>query len=73
MADRFFTQKHCDRCGGGLENGRIMSMFNTDCICLACSHAERQDPDYNKAVEADHEQIRQGNYNYEGLRGKDCE
>jgi len=33
MDSRFFTQKHCDRCGGTLEAGRIMSMFNTDCLC----------------------------------------
>lgn len=32
--DKFFTQKTCDRCGGSLENGRIMSMFNTECICM---------------------------------------
>lgn len=26
--DKFFTQKTCDRCGGSLEKGRIMSMLN---------------------------------------------
>lgn len=35
--DRFFTQKHCDRCGGSLDGGRTMSMFNEDCICMECS------------------------------------
>lgn len=67
--DKFFTQRHCDRCGKSLEAGRIMSMFNTQCICLDCSIAEKKDPDYRKAVEADHAEIRRGNYNYEGLRG----
>jgi len=67
--DKFFNQKHCDRCGGDLKNGRIMSMFNTDCICMACSNKEKLDKDYKKAVEADHEQIKKGNYNFEGIRG----
>lgn len=34
--DKFFIQESCDRCGGSLTGGRIMSMFNTDCICLDC-------------------------------------
>ena len=46
-----------------------MSMFNTDCICMDCSAAEKQDKDYRTAVDADIAQIRQGNYNYKGLRG----
>lgn len=46
-----------------------MSMFNEDCICIECSTKEKQDKDYKQAVEADHEQIRQGNYNYKGIRG----
>ena len=65
--DRFFTQEKCDRCGGSLEEGRTMSMYNTDCICMKCKAEERKRPDYNKAVEADHEQIRQGNYNFSGI------
>ena len=51
--DRFFSQKHCDRCGGSLEGGRIMSMFNEQCICMGCKEKETKDPEYNKAVEAD--------------------
>lgn len=69
MKDRFFTQKHCDRCGGSLENGRIMSRLNTDCLCMICSEKEKQDKDYDKAVQAEHEEIREGNYNYKGLKG----
>lgn len=65
--DRFFMQKYCDRCGGSLESGRTMSMYNTDCICMECKRKERQRSDYNKAVEADHEQIRAGNYNFKGI------
>lgn len=68
--DTFFTQKHCDRCGKSLEGGRIMSMFNTDCICLPCKEQERQDSDYEKAVEVEHDEIKKGNYNYKGIREK---
>ncbi len=65
--DNFFTQSKCDRCGGSLEGGRIMSMFNTDCICMACKSAERKRPDYKKALDTDREQIARGNYNYAGI------
>lgn len=67
--DKFFTQKNCDRCGGNLDDGRIMSMFNTDCICKVCLKKEKHDKDYNKALQADHDQIRKGNYNFKGIRG----
>ena len=65
--DRFFTQKYCDRCGGSLKNGRIMSMYNTDCLCMECKRKETERPDYRKAQEAEAEQVRAGNYNYGGI------
>ena len=68
--DKFFTQKHCDRCKGSLEGGRILSMFNEDCICLKCKDKEIEDPEYHKAVEADHREIKKGNYNFKGIKGK---
>lgn len=68
--DKFFTQKTCDRCGGSLDKGRIMSMFNTDCICMNCLEKEKKDKDYEKAVKADYEEIKKGNYNYKGIRGE---
>lgn len=67
MADKFFTQKFCDRCYGSLSGGRIMSMFNEDCICMDCSERERQDPKYKAAVDADIAEIRKGNYNFKGI------
>jgi len=67
MADRFFTQANCDRCGGSLIGGRTMSMFDTATICLACKEKERQHPDYQKALEADHEAIRRGDFNFKGI------
>ncbi len=68
--DKFFTQKTCDRCCGSLEKGRIMSMFNTDCICMDCLEKEKKDKDYDKAVKAEMEEIKKGNYNYKGIRGE---
>ncbi len=65
--DKFFTQQTCDRCGGSLEGGRIMSMYNEDCICIKCKEEERKRSDYRKAVDADNEQIRNGNYNFKGI------
>lgn len=65
--DKFFTQEFCDRCGGSLEDGRIMSMYNNDCICMKCKEAERQRPDYEVAVKADHDAIKAGNYNFAGI------
>ena len=65
--DDFFKKTRCDRCGGSLDGGRIMSMFNEDVICMACKEKERQRPDYRKAVEADNEAIRNGNRNFKGI------
>ncbi|MFA6308616.1 MAG: gamma-glutamylcyclotransferase [Clostridia bacterium] len=67
--DKFFSQKHCDRCHMELIGGRIMSMFNEQCICMDCSDKEIKDKDYKKAVSADHEEIKRGNYNFKGIRG----
>ena len=65
--DTFLTQTTCDRCGGTLKDGRIMSMYNQECICIRCKEKERQRGDYSMAVEADHDQIRKGNYNFVGI------
>lgn len=66
--DKFFSQHHCDRCGGSLKAGRIMSMYSAECLCLACKEAERKRDDYQEALAADHREIRKGNYNYQGIR-----
>ena len=69
--DRFFTQNNCDRCRGELTGGRTMSMFNEDCICMECARKERERPDYKDAVEADHAEIKRGNYNFKGIGYKE--
>lgn len=65
--DRFYTVSKCDRCGGSLEGGRILSMFNTDVLCMKCKDEERKRPDYKAAQEADIAEIKKGNYNFEGI------
>lgn len=65
--DTFFTQTHCDRCHQPLNGARTMSMFNEDCICMDCSAKEKARADYSKAVEADHAEIKKGNYNFKGI------
>jgi hypothetical protein len=67
MQDEFFTKKKCDRCGGSLDGGRTMSRFNTDCLCMRCAEAEKNHPDYDKAVEAEIAEIRKGNFNFKGI------
>lgn len=47
-----------------------MSMFNEDTLCMSCKDKEIKDPEYKEAVEADHEAIKKGNFNYKGIRGK---
>lgn len=58
--------KNCGRCGK--ETGvTIVSMFNTDTICLNCKKKEEKHPDYVKAVKADNNAIKRGNYNFRGI------
>ncbi len=56
----------CDRC---YEDTlcTIMSMFNTQVICMECKEKERNRPDYKRAVDADNEQIKQGIYDFKGI------
>ena len=67
MTERFFTQRHCDRCGKDLKGGRMMSMFNTDCLCLDCLDKEKRHPDYEKARQAEHEAVKRGDFNFKGI------
>ena len=67
MRDTFFSKTRCDRCGGSLDGGRIMSMFNEQVICMACKGKEQQRPDYHEAVEADNAAIRRGDRNFPGI------
>ena len=55
--DKFFTKKNCDRCGKDLQDGRIMSMFNEDCICMKCKDEETKHKDYNKARDREEDSV----------------
>ncbi len=70
MRDRFFEKKFCDRCGSSLEGGRIMSMINTECICIPCCKKEKEDPENKIAIERENQEVLKGNYNYQGLKGR---
>ena len=65
--DKFFIQENCDRCAKSLNNGRIMSMYNTQCICLECKKKEMHRADYKEAADAELEEVKKGNYNYKGI------
>lgn len=65
--DAFFTQTTCDRCGGSLADGRTMSMFNTETICMACADAERKRADYKAAQEAERAAVKAGDWNFKGV------
>ena len=45
----------------------IMSWFNTDMLCSACSDAEKHHPRYREAREAEMRAVQQGDYNFPGI------
>ncbi len=53
MNDEFFSKRVCDRCGKDLSGGRIMSMYNEDCICMECKDKETKRPDYKETAKRD--------------------
>lgn len=66
MKDRFFSTKLCDRCSNDLTT-RMMSKMNQDILCMDCIKAEKSHPEFKRADIAELEQVKSGNYNYEGL------
>ena len=65
--DKFFTQTTCDRCGGTLAQGRTMSMYSTECICMVWAEAERKRKDYARACEAERAAVAAGDRNFKGV------
>lgn len=61
MNDKFFSKRNCDRCGKDLSGGRIMSMYNEDCICMECKDKETKRPDYKATAKEDIDRYLQGN------------
>jgi len=60
-------RENCDRCHQSTNGVTIMSMYNEDVICMSCKESEKKRDDYKKAVDADVEQIKNGNYNFKGI------
>ena len=67
MPDKFLMATKCDRCGGSLEHGRMMSRFDTSTLCMKCFEEERQHPDYRKAADAELAAVRRGDMNFPGI------
>ena len=61
----------CHRCDKKT-NSHTMSWFNTELICMDCSNKEKSHPKYQEAKDKELEQVKKGNYNYEGI-GFDAE
>lgn len=64
---KFFTRKTCERCHKYFDGARIMSMFNTQVICMWCKDVEELHPDYEKARKAERDEYRKGNAHFEGI------
>ena len=61
------NKENCDRCEKPTGGSTTMSIFNQDVICLPCKEKEKLDPDYDAAVRAEQEAIRNGDYNFPGV------
>ena len=60
------NKSFCDRCHGRTDGFTTTSKFNLDTICMSCKDDEKKDPEYDAACQLDNEEIRKGNYNFEG-------
>lgn len=58
--------RNCQRCGNETI-ATIMSMFNTQMICMGCKDEEKKNPRYDEAVRREAEEVKKGNYNFEGI------
>lgn len=56
----------CDRCKKPT-SATIMSMFNTQNLCLSCKDEEEKDPRYEAAREAEMNAIKAGDLNFKGI------
>jgi len=56
----------CERCKSETRTS-IMSMFNTQMICMDCKEKEKENPRYKEAIRAEAEEVRKGNYNFKGI------
>jgi len=59
-------KQKCDRCKLKT-NSTTMSYFNTQMICWYCEDKEIVHPKYGEARAVENEEVRKGNYNYQGI------
>lgn len=60
------NKSQCDRCHGRTDGVTTTSIFNLDTICMSCKNDEKTDPEYDAACKLENEEIRRGNYNFDG-------
>ena len=56
--DEFFTKTKCDRCGGSLEGGHMISPTDISSLCLRCIEDEKPHPGYEKAMTVEKSVVR---------------
>ena len=61
-----FGTGKCDRCHTPT-TVTSMSWFNTQMCCEDCLEKEQQHPDFKKAVQADENAVRAGDFNFPGI------
>lgn len=61
------NRENCERCNQPTNGITIMSMFNEQIICMTCKDKEKKREDYDKAVKADIDEIKKGNFNFKGI------
>ena len=56
----------CDRC---YKDSNILqgSYFDVDMLCIDCNSKEQNHPNYKLAKEKELQQVRLGNFNYQGI------
>ena len=57
---------HCQRYGAKT-NAHMMSMFNTQEICMGCKDTEEKHPDYQKAQDAEYAACVDGRSDFFGI------
>jgi len=56
----------CKRCYNEMRVHTV-SIFNTQEICMDCAKKEKAHPEYENARKRELEEVRKGNYNFEGI------
>jgi hypothetical protein len=57
----------CERCSNSEPKAITCSYFNTQMICMKCKEKEKKHERYDEAKAVESEEVRNGNYNFEGI------